>query len=178
MQSFKDFLTEGKEEATQIRNALKKAYGLTNRDVAVKSRTGGTSSAVNVDIKSMKALELYTSIENIASEKQYYDRDEVSGEILAGGNTFVFVAIDYKFKKHLDDIIQKEFDKVVGSVSPNTGAKMFKVFNVNMSSGGYWLSAKGSTGMYEIRDNKYVGTSLIHFIINKLKEPKLFKHIK
>ena len=106
-------LTEGKEEAKAIRDALKTQFKLTNRDVSVKARSGGTSSAVNVTIKGPKALPYWKKIEEIGRGQEHYQRDQVTQTILAGGNTFVFVNLDWKFRDKLIKKIEAEISKKI-----------------------------------------------------------------
>jgi len=81
--------------AKDIRNALKNQLGLTSQDVSVRSSRG----AIRVEIKIPTAK---GPIEEIARMAEHVDRCEFSGEILAGGNTFVFV--DYS-DSALDGIV-------------------------------------------------------------------------
>lgn len=104
-------MNEGKEEAAAIREVLKNKFKLTNRDVSVKARHGGTSSSVTVSLKSTKALPFMKKIEEIGRGKESYQRDQATGSILAGGNTFIFVELDYKFRGILVKKIEAEINK-------------------------------------------------------------------
>ena len=171
-------LVEGRDEAKQIRADLKSELKLTNRDVSVKASYGGYSSSVDVSVKSMKALVLFNKIKDIGMSKESYQRDERSGEILSGGNTFINVSIDWKFEQSLNGLIQDEFYKIKDSVSNTKPGKLFNKFNLNKTNGEFWLSIKGSHSMMNIANDESVGKSLIHFIRNKLEDPSLFKYIK
>jgi hypothetical protein len=181
--SFKDFLVnEGAQEAQRIRTALKKELKLTNRDVSVKARSGSMSSAVNVNIKNMKALQLKTKIEEIGTKEEYYTRDEATGEILGGGNTFIFTEIDYKFRQELADKIQKEFDKV-NKKTPledmeHGSIKLFKTFEIiKPSNGGFFARLPKKNVHSEIRDIRYI-SGAIFSLISQAKNDKLFLKIK
>lgn len=71
--------------AALIRADLKSELGLTARQVSVRTSRG---SAVNIEIKDPTAD--FAQIEAIASRQEVIHRDGF-GEILGGGNTFVFV---------------------------------------------------------------------------------------
>ena len=71
--------------AAEIRSSLKKVLGYTNRQVSVKAR----DCAVWVKAK-VAGLDLQ-KIYDIAIKYKSVDYCEITGEILSGGNTFVFV---------------------------------------------------------------------------------------
>lgn len=79
------------ERTKEIRTKLKKAHGITSRQVSVRTRHG---SSINVDINDPEVD--IKEVENIAKGYENYQRCHVTGEILGGGNTFVF--IDYTNK--------------------------------------------------------------------------------
>lgn len=73
-----------KQDAASIRKSLK-ALGITSRQVSVRS----TAGSIFCTIKD-PAVKLAT-VEEIARSYQHIDRDERTGDILSGGNTFVTV---------------------------------------------------------------------------------------
>ncbi len=73
--------------AAQIRKALKKNLGLTSRQVSVR----GPHGSVTVTIKAPGINR--QAVRNVAEEFQRIRRDERSGDILCGGNTFVSVTM-------------------------------------------------------------------------------------
>ena len=169
-------LTE-RDEATVIRTRIKKELGLSSRDVSVKTQQGGYSSAVNVKIKTKKGLAKMQEIEAIGNSKESIDRDERTGEILMGGNTYVFVDIDYKFKEKLGDEIQKEYLKQAkGSTTNNV--VLYGTFEVRPTSNGnpYVSLVKGG-GNVEVRDLDYVGSAVMS-LINSSKDDSLYAKIK
>lgn len=87
----KQYIT-AKEKAAAIRKELKK-LGVTNRQVSVRSRNSGYDEAIDVTIKDLKVNK--AKVEAIANRYEYIRRCEYSGEILSGGNTYVFVRLDY-----------------------------------------------------------------------------------
>jgi len=78
------FLTD-KEIAKAIRKELKEKLGYTSRQISVRSY----GSSVDVVIKEESIDK--EAVEKIAYPFEEVDRCEVTGEVLAGGNTFVFV---------------------------------------------------------------------------------------
>ena len=180
MKTFKEFLNEGKEEAKIIRDALKKELGLSSRDVSVKNKSSGYSTAVDVTIKSMKALSVMSKIEDIGNVQRSVDRDEHNGEILSGGNTYIFTSIDYKFKTSLAEMIQKEFEKQLGSGELNDDSPaiiLYNTFSVNSSRGEKYVSLKGGGKTSDIMDDMYVGGAVL-FLIEQLKDDSLYSKIK
>ena len=98
-----------KDIAKIFRDIVKEKYGLTSRDVSI---TAKNIHAVNVSIKSMKGIHYKKQLEVMGKSKEKIDRDERSGEILSGGNTFVFVKIDWNFRKELWNVVDKEVKKL------------------------------------------------------------------
>jgi hypothetical protein len=76
---------EAKEIAKNIRKELKE-INYTNKQVKVKTTP---SQAINVDIIDWTVIN--EEVKQIAAKYESFERDEITGEILAGGNTFVFV---------------------------------------------------------------------------------------
>jgi len=74
-----------KEQAKLIRAELKKELGLTSKDVSVKSDLYAVWVRIkNEDIK-------IDDVKNIAKKYESIDKCERTGEILQGGNSYVFV---------------------------------------------------------------------------------------
>lgn len=82
-------------ETAQIRQELKNA-GYGRNKVSVRHQWCGYSDAIHVTIKD-KSIPL-EDVKRIAKRQEYYERDERTGEILAGGNTYVFVQYDYRLE--------------------------------------------------------------------------------
>ncbi|MEY8256397.1 hypothetical protein AAK706_01540 [Erysipelotrichaceae bacterium 66-17] len=81
-----------KEIKKEITAELKEA-GYNSRKVSVSVKDAGWSTKVDITIKdpTVNAHE----IEAIVNKRESIDRDERTGEILAGGNTYVFVSYKY-----------------------------------------------------------------------------------
>jgi hypothetical protein len=180
MQTFKELINEDKETAKIIRTKLKSELGLSSRDVSVKSRNGGYSSAVNVSIKTLKALSVKQKIEELGQGNENYETDSASGEILSGGNTFIFTEIDWKFKDELGEKIQAEFEKVTkGEFNDDSkDVLLYKTFRIaNLSGGGVYVSVKGNNGHSDVRDLAYVGSAVLQYISSS-KDDSLYAKIK
>jgi hypothetical protein len=84
------------ERAKEIRKVLK-TKGWNSRKVSVRTRLGGYSAAIHVTIK---ALDISSDeVESLVERFERVRRCERSHEILAGGNTFVFVNYDRATEK-------------------------------------------------------------------------------
>lgn len=183
MKSFRELVTdsvnEGTDVAKVIRDLLKKELNLTSRDVSVKASSGGTSSSVRVSIKSEKALVLKSKIENIAKSKESVDRDDSTGEILAGGNTFIFTEIDWDFNNSMTTKIQDEvIKKANGELMDGDQVTIFGTFTVSNENGNeYWVSAKGGGGVSTTDSFLGIGGAVMN-LIRKLKDDSLYLKIK
>lgn len=85
-------MTNNQELNKAIRAELK-AAGYNSRKVSVSVKDAGWSTKIDITIKdpTVNAHE----IEAIVNKRESIDRDERTGEILAGYNTYVFVAYKY-----------------------------------------------------------------------------------
>ena len=86
-------MTVTAEKTKAIRAALKEA-GITSKQVSVKHRYCGYSSSYHITIKDGNVSEL--QIKDICKRFESVDYDERTGEILEGGNDYVFVDRDYR----------------------------------------------------------------------------------
>ena len=77
-----------KELGSAIRATLKTA-GYAPRDISVRVRDCGYSTSANVTIKNPEIR--LESVERLLSKFESIDRDYATGEILAGGNCYLFV---------------------------------------------------------------------------------------
>ncbi len=78
-----------KEKAKGIRKKLKEK-GITSRQVSVRTDHGSINCHIK-DLTIPKEL-----VEKIAQPYEHVRRCEYSGDILSGGNTFVFVSFDWQ----------------------------------------------------------------------------------
>lgn len=76
------------EKAKAIRTALKEA-GFNQKQISVKKQFGAYSVAFYVTIRDANIDK--STIENIVNKFKSIDYDERTGEMLAGGNDYVFV---------------------------------------------------------------------------------------
>jgi len=96
-----------KESAKEIREALKEKHGWTSRDISVRKRSG-TSSSVRVKIKD-PSIDL-EPVKKIAEGEQSISRNG-RGEILGGGNRFVFVEYHRSVEKNAHALRAEEIPK-------------------------------------------------------------------
>ena len=98
------------QKAKALRKELKEKFNFSNRQVSITS----DYSSINVHIKHLDAAKKYDEIKTIAETYEKIYRDEASGEILSGGNDFVFVNIDesaYEFYYELAESLVKILDE-------------------------------------------------------------------
>jgi len=152
-----------KEKAKEIRALLKKDFGLTARDVSVRS-----TSSINLNIKTAKALALREKIKKAVAKFERVFRDHVTGEILAGGNTFVFVSIDWSFHKKLTEAIKKELDRVVGSgeMEDGTVVKLFGKIDLSKYNGVYSIKYRNERKLLRNDVLRYNLDEILEFTAN------------
>lgn len=85
------------EKTKIIREELKK-LGWSNRQVSVKADSCGYSSSIRCTIKDLSVNK--EKVEEICNQFVKIDRDEMSGEILCGANTYVDVKWDWELIKN------------------------------------------------------------------------------
>lgn len=105
-----------KELGTAIRADLKKA-GYNSRDISVRVSDAGYSTRVNVKIKTPAVY--LRDVEKQLRKFESIDRDEVTGEVLMGGNVYVFVEYDYNVK----DLIPAEYNERAAAILADIGDK-------------------------------------------------------
>jgi hypothetical protein len=91
-----------KEKAQDIRNQVK-AMGLTRKQVAVKMSPG---SAIYVTVHD--PLVSLSAVERIAKTHESVRYCESSGEILSGGNTFVFVRYSDDAARQIEQAVKTD----------------------------------------------------------------------
>ena len=119
MRTFRDFLVmeeTRKEYGELIRDALKKAGYKVPKEVTVKTAKGGYERAYYVTIRTFSINK--EDVEKVINKFKEIDIDERTGEILGGGNTFIFVNYDSnlesiegnRLKRLEKEVMQKYFD--------------------------------------------------------------------
>jgi len=127
----------GTDKTKEIREILKKELGLTNRDVSIKY-----SGSIDVKLKTVKALPYMNKIKEVAGKHESYQRDQATQAILRGGNTFVFVNLDWKFR-----------DKLVKQIEAEISKKITDEF-MNGEGGGNTIEVYGKYGVVKSRQSK------------------------
>lgn len=82
-----------KERSAAIRAEIKK-LGYNSRQVSVRSRICGYSDETRIEVKDLSCD--IKAIEKACMKFESIDYDQYSGEILSGGNTYIFVNYDWK----------------------------------------------------------------------------------
>lgn len=100
------------EKAAIVRKSLKE-IGITSKQVSVKSAYSGYDDKLTINIKDLTVSR--QAVENIARQFEEYERDERSGEILQGGNTYIFIDYDYDARRAAASEMMKQAEEIVNS---------------------------------------------------------------
>lgn len=103
------------DRSAHIRAALK-AKGWSSRDVSVKSEYYSMGSSIRVVIKNPTVPSAV--VESIANEHESIDRDQW-GEILSGGNRFVFVNYSAEALAHAADPYRLAVQQAIDALPDN-----------------------------------------------------------
>lgn len=120
------------DTAKQIRSDLKSQLGLNSRQVSVKKTPGGA-----VRVKILVPTVSIDAVKKIACRYERVSHCEATGEILSGGNTFVFVLYAEEVIKHVAAVVRAMYE----------GAGSFRGISMYRSGTGDddldWFSAHG-----------------------------------
>jgi hypothetical protein len=105
LNSINESLT-AKEKGKEIRKILKKEFPKTKFSVTTKH-------SINIKYTDGPS-EIF--VDELVNEFESYDRDEATGEILSGGNTFVFIKRNYSDKvlKEVEEFMKNEISQIRG----------------------------------------------------------------
>lgn len=160
------------QDAKAIRTSIKKDLGFGPKDVSVRSSNYSMGSSIRVSVKSADAALKLAEIEAIANPKESVRRCGYSGDILSGGNRFVFVNIDSQAARDvaarfidpeaLDAKLEEAKAKPLPTLIPVVDLGDDRTIYAQ-SPGGKWVEIRGVTGQGSSADNDpmYV---LGHFI--------------
>ena len=129
-----------KEAAAKIRQELK-AAGYTSKQVSVKMGAG--YSSINVRVKAFPIN--MDEIKAIASQQEHVRRDHYSGEILCGGNLFVFVEVDWETKKAAAAEWEPRLQAILDTLEEDRGV---------LTEDGKWWVMKEAYGRVRMRRNE------------------------
>lgn len=135
-----------KEMSKAIQEKLK-AAGVPRAAYSIRVRYCGYSESVRIDVKDL-AVSIY-EVKRIALQYQSIDRDERTGEILEGGNTYVFVQYDFdtleaaqeKYLAQAEGVYGHGYAEVMTHANGNT------LLYLDTEPGEGFLYLKGENGM-------------------------------
>lgn len=138
----------------QMKQELKQK-GFDTKQISIRKRDAGYSVAYDVEIKSPYIDK--DKVERIVNKHQYYDTDERTGEILAGGNTYVFTKYDYDAFNDVAKKYQpkaKQYIEKVNSIEEGYGVPLKENKNANLFKDGnkYMIFYKDEEGVQHHRD--------------------------
>ena len=140
-----------KEIAQKIRNEIK-ALGYTAKKVSVRCNSCGYSDSIRITIKDIAIPE--KAIVEIANKYESVRYDEYTGEILEGGNLYIFVEYDYDTVKNAYEPYLEKAEEVFNT----TGEKTVKVMEKNGKElwyyGGCYGDGRGGQ-CFEFENDKF-----------------------
>jgi hypothetical protein len=124
--------TSAAQDAATIRAAIKERWGLSSRQVSVRAEEYSMGSSVNVRVKAAGAP--LAAIEELArSVAERIRRDDATGEILSGGNRFVFVEWLGDLVRRVERPLRARLERlpVGSSVAPVPGVAVVRSERLN-----------------------------------------------
>lgn len=122
----------------EIRAALKTKLGYNSRQVSVKERQGGLSWSFTLTVRDASVN--LKKVEEFAKGNEDIDRCQASGEILSGGNTFMFVRVT-------EEVEAAWAEKYINEVESGLASLEASKFNsarindrVSIFSDDYWVT--------------------------------------
>lgn len=100
-----------RELNTKIKNEIKAATGCKARDISVRT------SSYSITVKIKNPFINIKDVEKVVNKYESISYDEYSGEILCGGNTFVFVSYDDGCFDEAAKDLEVEAKKIIDEVS-------------------------------------------------------------
>lgn len=121
------------QSTTQLMKAKLKEAGIDTKHISIREGGGAYSTSYNVKIKSpyIDADE----VKKIVNEYESYERDERTGEILEGGNTYVFATYD---DSCFDEVSKPYMSKAKGYID-----------EANAQQDGYGISIKEGVTLFK-----------------------------
>jgi len=128
-----------KDRAKKIRKTLKREYGWNAKQVSVRISRYSMGQSINVTIKDQQVPGRI--VKAVAQDQESIDRCPASGEILSGGNTFVFVDYDYDALLDLADLLA---DELAGIDEAKGGWILGELIWIGTDNGAWASIATGS----------------------------------
>jgi len=141
------------ESAKAIRQALKAEHGWTSRDISVRSENYSMGSSVDLKIK--RAGIDPETVTRIANAESYIRYDERTGEILGGGNRFVFVDFDHKLERQVTEPLERLLEALPDGerrpiVAGVTVRREDRMFYIDLPNGGDWSDMYATAAAHRI----------------------------
>ena len=106
------------EHAAEIRATLKREHGWTSRQVSVRANYFSMGSSIDVVVKD-PAVPL-PIVKAVAEKAERIDRDEMTGEILSGGNRYVSVHYGHEAQEIIARRYADPVQRAVNKVTPGS----------------------------------------------------------
>ena len=105
-----------------------KENGIDTSNISIKHSYCGYSESYDVTIKDENISR--KEVDNLLKKFEYYERDERTGEILEGGNTYILVDYDYDLCKEVNDKYNSLIlDKIDNELSKRTNLEQIQWTN-------------------------------------------------
>ena len=134
-----------KELSQAIRKDLKN-NGFTSKDISVRVRDSLYDTSVKVTIKN--PFIKISDIEKIVNKYEEIDRDQRTGEILAGANTYVFVEYEYGIMKEAAADLIPTAEMVLNNKEKYSGHKIadngYSECHITHYEGNEWILSEHS----------------------------------
>lgn len=135
-----------KEMSKAIQEKLK-AAGIPRAAYSIRVRSCGYSDSVRIDVKDLSIS--IDDVKRVAFQYQSIDRDERTGEVLEGGNTYVFIQYSFyalqaaheKYLAQAESIFCHGYAEVMTHPNGNT------LLYLDADQGAGFLYLKGTNGM-------------------------------
>lgn len=116
-------MTRSAEAAARMRAAFK-SQGWGRNDVSVRSSNYSMGSSVTVSVKSARVD--FAIAERVAESEEHVSRDQF-GDILSGGNFFVFVNLDSDFREAMAQPWLEPIQNALANVPEDGSSQLFTV---------------------------------------------------
>lgn len=149
-----------KEINTAIKKELKEA-GYSTKDFSVSVKDSLYDTAIKIKIKTPYVSR--ANVEKILKHWESYELDQRTGEILQGGNTYIFIQYEYGVVEKAAAELLPIAEMVLNNKGKYSGHKIAdngtKSVNINHYEGNEWIlfeSDNKETGVYAYRPTYWI----------------------